>query len=150
MLGDAPIIPQTNFHVYSLPSPLPYSVGVTPYPTGAGLLSGVGPPCITMQQVPHILFGEWVVHPVSLLVPLPSILSHLSWAGGDGLVGCLLYWLLTTRLEAVCYLNWTYSSRESQMQGSAVGEWRADSWGRGMGQHTCVIRPHAMEWMRHV
>ena len=104
---------------------------------GRALCPGVGPSCIIMQQVSHILFGEWVVHPVSLLAPLPSILSRLSWAGGDVLVGCLLYWLLTTRLEAACYLNWMHSSRESQMQGSAVGEWKVDSWGRGGSAYMC-------------
>ena len=90
-----------------------------------------------MRQVLYIQFGEWVVHPVSLIVPLLSILSYLSWAGVDGLVGCLLYWLLTTRLEAASYLNWTHSSRESQTQGWALGEWRVDSCGSDGREVTC-------------
>ena len=81
---------------------------------------------------------EGSAHPVSLLVPLPSILSHLSLARGDVLVGCLLYWMLTTRLEAACYLIWTHSSRESQMQGSAVGEWTGRFMGQDGAAYMCI------------
>ena len=64
------------------------------------------------------------------------------------LAGCLPYWLLTTRLEAACYLNWKHSSRESQRQGSAMGEWRMDSWGRGgVGYmcHTGIVQTQEVE-----
>ena len=127
------------FHVYILPSSLPIQCGGRPLPDRGGPLSGGGAIPHHHTAGSHISSVEGSAHPVSLIVPLPSILSHLSWAGGDGLVGYLLYWLLTTRLEAACYLNWTHSSRESQMQGSAVGEWMVDSWGRGGAAYMCIV-----------
>ena len=117
-------------------SPLPQS--------GASLRPGAwGLPVSSRSSCCIFHLWKGVLTPSLSLFLSPAFSLHLSWAGGDVLVGCLLYWLLTTRLEAACYLNWTHSSRESQTQGSAVGEWRVDSWvsdGREVTCHTGIIQ----------